>query len=72
MEIHEVPIAKTEMLIRKPVSEVFVNPAITSNSGSPKDGFARLCRPCGRPSASGRIGYYFGAPPQIRGGAPSK
>jgi uncharacterized protein YndB with AHSA1/START domain len=34
MEIHHVPIAKTEMLIRKPVSEVFeafVNPAITSN-----------------------------------------
>ncbi len=33
MEIHQVPIAKTEMLIRKPVSEVFeafVNPAITS------------------------------------------
>jgi len=34
MEIQRVPIAKTEMLIRKPVSEVFeafVNPAITSN-----------------------------------------
>jgi uncharacterized protein YndB with AHSA1/START domain len=33
MEIQNVPIAKTEMLIRKPVSEVFeafVNPAITS------------------------------------------
>jgi len=33
MEIKDVPIAKTEMLIRKPVSEVFeafVNPAITS------------------------------------------
>ena len=33
MEIQEVPIAKTAMLIRKPVSEVFeafVNPAITS------------------------------------------
>src|SRR2546426_8334889 len=33
MEIQEVPIAKTEMLIRRPVSEVFeafVNPAITS------------------------------------------
>ena len=32
MEIQDVPIAKTEMLIRKPVSEVFeafVNPAIT-------------------------------------------
>jgi uncharacterized protein YndB with AHSA1/START domain len=34
MEIHHVPVAKTEMLIRKPVSEVFeafVDPAITSN-----------------------------------------
>jgi uncharacterized protein YndB with AHSA1/START domain len=34
MEIRHVPVAKTEMLIRKPVSEVFeafVNPAITSN-----------------------------------------
>lgn len=33
MRIQDVPIAKTEMLIRKPVSEVFeafVNPAITS------------------------------------------
>ena len=33
MEIQDVPVAKTEMLIRKPVSEVFeafVNPAITS------------------------------------------
>jgi uncharacterized protein YndB with AHSA1/START domain len=33
MEIQSVPIAKTEMLIRRPVSEVFeafVNPAITS------------------------------------------
>ena len=33
MKIEDVPIAKTEMLIRKPVSEVFealVNPAITS------------------------------------------
>lgn len=33
MEIKEVPIAKTEMLFRKPVAEVFeafVNPAITS------------------------------------------
>src|SRR2546422_9684112 len=33
MEIRHVPIAKTEMLIRKPVAEVFeafVNPAITS------------------------------------------
>jgi len=33
MKIQTVPIAKTEMLIRKPVSEVFeafVNPAITS------------------------------------------
>jgi uncharacterized protein YndB with AHSA1/START domain len=33
MEIQHVPVAKTEMLIRKPVSEVFeafVNPAITS------------------------------------------
>ena len=33
MEIQDVPIAKTEMLIRKPVSEVFeafVDPAITS------------------------------------------
>lgn len=34
MEIQHVPIAKTEMLIRKPVSEVFeafVNPAVTTN-----------------------------------------
>ena len=34
MEIHHVPIAKTEMLIRRPVAEVFeafVDPAITSN-----------------------------------------
>lgn len=34
MEIHNVPIAKTEMLIRKSVAEVFeafVNPAITAN-----------------------------------------
>ncbi|HWN97848.1 MAG TPA: SRPBCC family protein [Blastocatellia bacterium] len=33
MEIQDVPVAKTEMLIRKPVSEVFeafVNPAVTS------------------------------------------
>jgi len=33
MEIQHIPIAKTEMLIRNPVSEVFeafVNPAITS------------------------------------------
>jgi len=41
MEIQSVPIAKTEMLIRKPVSEVFeafVNPAPPSlpGSGSPK------------------------------------
>jgi len=34
MEIRHVPVAKTEMLIRRPVSEVFeafVNPTITSN-----------------------------------------
>ena len=34
MEIQHIPVAKTEMLIRKPVAEVFeafVNPAITSN-----------------------------------------
>lgn len=34
MEIHHVPVAKTELLIRRPVAEVFeafVDPAVTSN-----------------------------------------
>lgn len=34
MEVHHVPVAKTELLIRRPVAEVFeafVDPAVTSN-----------------------------------------
>ena len=46
------PIAKAEMLIRRPVTDVFeafVNPAITSQFGFSK-GSGRSCRPAPRRS----------------------